>query len=91
VSLGPYAVEWATPARRSLARLPDKVAVAAIELIYGPLVENPHRVVRALRWELEGLRSARRGDYRIVYRIDDDRRVVVIHAIGHRADVYRRR
>jgi mRNA-degrading endonuclease RelE of RelBE toxin-antitoxin system len=43
-----------------------------------------------LRFELEGLHSAHRGDYRIVYRIDDRRRTVDILAIGHRADVYRR-
>ena len=91
MSLGPYAVEWAAPARRSLARLPENVAVAAIEFIYGALAGNPRRVGRALRWELEGLHSAHRGDYRIVDRIDDDRRVVVIQAIGHRADIYRRR
>jgi mRNA interferase RelE/StbE len=43
-----------------------------------------------LRFELEGPHSADRGDYRIVYRIDDRRRTVDILAIGHRADVYRR-
>jgi mRNA interferase RelE/StbE len=48
-------------------------------------------VGRALRWELEGLFSASRGDFRIVYRIDDDRHVVLIEAIAHRADLYRRR
>jgi mRNA-degrading endonuclease RelE of RelBE toxin-antitoxin system len=39
---------------------------------------------------LEGLYSARRGDHRIIYRIDDGRRVILIEAIAHRADVYRR-
>jgi mRNA interferase RelE/StbE len=88
---GPFLVEWAAPARRSMARIPEKAAIAAIEFIYGALADSPHRAGRALRWELEGLHSARRGDYRIVYRIDDDRRVVVIETIAHRADIYRRR
>jgi mRNA-degrading endonuclease RelE of RelBE toxin-antitoxin system len=85
-----YRVEWAGPAQRSLRRIPDKVAVAVIEFVYGPLADNPFRVGRRLRWELEGLHAARRGDYRIVYRIDDARHVVTIEAIAHRADVYRR-
>lgn len=62
------------------------IATAAIEFIYGPLAENPRRVGKPLRFDLAGLYSARRGDYRILYRIDD---VVTITGIEHRADVYR--
>ena len=87
----PHEVEWTASAVRALERLPEKVAAAAVELIYGALAENPHRVGRPLRFELEGRHSARRGDYRVVYRINDELRVVVIEAIVHRGDVYRRR
>jgi mRNA interferase RelE/StbE len=73
-----------------LRRLPEKVATAAIELIYGPLADNPHKVGRPLRFELEGRHSAHRGDYRVVYRIDERRRRVDILASDHRADIYRR-
>ena len=86
----PFEIRWAASARRALRRLPEKVAIAAVEFIYGPLAENPSRVGRPLRFELDGLDSAHRGDYRVVYRIDDQRRTVDILAIGHRADVYRR-
>jgi mRNA-degrading endonuclease RelE of RelBE toxin-antitoxin system len=72
-----------------MQRLPDKTVGVVIEFVYGPLADNPHRVGRLLRWELEGLHSARRGDYRIVYRIDEQRRTVVIVAVAHRADIYR--
>jgi mRNA-degrading endonuclease RelE of RelBE toxin-antitoxin system len=87
----PYLVEWAAPAQRSLLRIPEKVAVAVIEFIYGGLSDNPQRVGRELRWELAGLHAARRGDYRVVDRIDDDHHVIIVEAIAHRADVYRRR
>jgi mRNA-degrading endonuclease RelE of RelBE toxin-antitoxin system len=87
----PYSVEWAASALRALERLPEKVAPAAVELIYGALAENPQRVGGPLRFELEGKHSARRGDYRVVYVIDDQRRIVVIEAIAHRGDAYRRR
>jgi mRNA interferase RelE/StbE len=85
-----FEIHWAAPARRALRRLPEKVATAAIEFIYGPLASNPSRVGRPLRFEFGGRHSAHRGDYRVVYRIDDQRRRVVVLAIGHRADVYRR-
>lgn len=83
-----YAVAWTPTARRALARLPEKAATAAVEFIYGQLSENPQRVGKPLRFELEGLHSARRGDFRIIYRTTE---VVTIIAIEHRADVYRTR
>jgi mRNA interferase RelE/StbE len=43
-----------------------------------------------LRFELDGLHSAHRSDYRVVYRIDDRRRRVEVLVIDHRADIYRR-
>lgn len=81
-----YKIAWTPTAKRTLQRLPENVSRAAIEFIYGSLASNAKRVGKALRFDLEGLHSARRGDYRIVYRIDD--RVTII-AIEHRADVYR--
>lgn len=69
--------------------MPEKVATAAIEFIYGTLATNPYRVGKPLQLELEGLHSARRGDYRLIYRIDDEDHRVDLVAIEHRADVYR--
>lgn len=84
-----FKVAWSGPARRTLARMPEKVATAAVELAYGALATNPHRVGKVLRLELEGMHSARRGDYRLIYQIDEARKLVEIVAIEHRADVYR--
>ncbi len=77
---------WTPTSKRALVRLPEKVAAAVVEFVYGPLTENPRRVGKALRFELEGLHSARRGDFRIIYRIGDG---VTILAIEHRADAHR--
>lgn len=87
----PFEIAWTSPARRALTRLPDKSATAAAELIYGGLAENPSRVGKPLKLELEGTYSARRGDYRVFYRIDDKHRRVDILAIEHRSDAYRPR
>ncbi len=86
----PYQIVVAQPAARTIAeQLPESVAAAVVELITGPLLDNPRQLGVALRNELDGLWSVRRGTYRVVYRIDDDRREVVILRVGHRRDVYR--
>jgi mRNA-degrading endonuclease RelE of RelBE toxin-antitoxin system len=86
-----YDVEWASPALRAMDRLPEKVATAVIEFVYTTLAMSPHRVGRPLRFELEGLHSARRGDYRVAYRTDDRHATVAIDTVAHRSDIYRRR
>ena len=86
-----FDVAWTPTSRRALARLPEKVAAAAVEFIYGSLAENPRRVGKPLKLGLAGLHSARRGDYRVIYSIDDHLHAVTIMAIEHRSDVYRPR
>lgn len=87
----PFEISWTPTARRALTKLPEKVASAVIEFCYGPLAGNPHRVGKPLRLDLEGLHSARRGDFRVIYRINQEAAEIVIVAIEHRADVYRPR
>ena len=83
----------ARPARRAISEsLPEEVATAAVELITGPLLENPRRIGKPLREELAGLWSARLGtEWRVVYRIDESKHSVVVEDIQHRSTVYRRR
>jgi len=91
VSEDDFAIAWTAPARRALARLPEKVATATVEFLYGSLAANPHRVGKPLKLWLDGLHSARRGDYRVIYRIDDQHHRVDVVAIEHRSDIYRPR
>jgi mRNA interferase RelE/StbE len=91
VSEGDFAIAWTAPARHALTRLPEKVATAAVEFLYGSLAASPHRVGKPLKLGLDGLHSARRGDYRVIYRIDDQHRRVDVVAIEHRSDIYRPR
>jgi mRNA-degrading endonuclease RelE of RelBE toxin-antitoxin system len=91
VSEDDFAIAWTAPARRALARLPEKVATAAVEFLYGSLAANPHRAGKPLKLGLDGLHSARQGDYRVIYRIDDQHRRVDVMAIEHRSDIYRPR
>jgi mRNA-degrading endonuclease RelE of RelBE toxin-antitoxin system len=84
-------IAWAASALRSHDRHPEKIAAACVEFAYGGLAENPQRVGRALRFDLDGEHSARRGDFRVIYVIDEQQRVVTVIAIDHRSDVYRNR
>lgn len=84
-----YEIALTSAARRALIRRPEKAATAVVEFLYGSLTANPHRVGKELRLGLAGLHSARRGDYRVIYRIASDRRRVDVVAIEHRADAYR--
>jgi mRNA-degrading endonuclease RelE of RelBE toxin-antitoxin system len=86
----PYEVILTPPARRALAeRLPEAVATAVYEFVSGPLARNPHRVGAPLAAPFEGLYRARRGEYRIRYRIEEDRHRVVVFNVAHRRDAYR--
>ncbi len=92
MSEGPYELIVSRPAARAIGEtLPEAVSAAAVEFITGALIDNPRRVGRALRNELAGIHSARRGTYRILYRIDETERVVTVLRIDHRSDVYRSR
>jgi mRNA interferase RelE/StbE len=80
----------APTARRQLAeQLPESVAFAAYEFILGPLLDNPHRVGKRLRPPLDDRHSARRGTYRVVYRIDEAHHRVTVVGVFARADAYR--
>jgi mRNA interferase RelE/StbE len=86
-----YEVEITPEALRHLNRLPAKIRAAALETIFGSIAENPERAGKPLRGELEGLHSARRGEFRIVYEVLEDERVVLIHRTQHRRSFHRRR
>lgn len=70
--------------------MPEKIATACVEFIFGPLADNPRRAGGPLRAELVGLHSARRGDYRVIYGAAEDTLTVEVLHIDRRSDVYRR-
>ena len=85
-----YALRTTPTVRRAIAEtLPEAVAAAALGFITGPLLEQPYRVGKRLLPPLEDRFSARRGTYRVIYRVDQDTRVVTVVDIGHRRDIYR--
>jgi mRNA-degrading endonuclease RelE of RelBE toxin-antitoxin system len=86
----PWSVQLSPTAVHALDRLPHKIAAAIVEFVTGTLPADPYRLSKPLRFELEGWRVARRGDYRVTFRALEDDRVLYIGRIEHRAHVYRR-
>jgi mRNA interferase RelE/StbE len=90
VSEPPYEIVLTPPARRAIAEeLSEAVAAAVIDFVTTALLDNPHRVGKSLRDDLDGIWSARRGTYRVLYRIREEPREVIVLRIDHRRAVYR--
>lgn len=85
-----YELVLTPPARRALTEhLPEPVAVAVIDFLTTTLVQQPRRVGKPLRGELAGIWAARRGTYRVLYRLREEPREVIVVRIEHRRDAYR--
>lgn len=82
-----WKVAFAPSAVRGIDRLPPRIATAVVEFVTSTLPVNPERMSKPLRGEFEGLRSARRGDYRVLFLLEDDTLLIV--RIAHRSDAYR--
>ena len=86
-----YRVVLRPAAVRALQRMPEKISAACREFIRGPLAEHPHRVGRPLLEPLAPRYSARRGEYRVLYLIENEQVTIVITSVAHRPDAYRTR
>jgi mRNA interferase RelE/StbE len=87
----PYDVALTPEAQRQLSRLPQKIVAAVLQGLFGSIARDPWRVSKPLHDELVGLRVARRSEYRVVFRIDESKHLVVVRRIDHRRGVYRPR
>jgi mRNA interferase RelE/StbE len=85
-----YELRTTSTVRRALSEaLPETVAAAAYEFITGPLLRDPYRIGKRLLPPMDDRFSARRGTYRVIYRIDDKSRIVTVVDVAHRRDAYR--
>jgi len=86
-----YEIRLQPAARRAIGQtLPEAVATAVLEFCDAALAVNPQRVGKPLFGPLAGCHGARRGTYRIVYRIDESSRVVYVLDVDHRSEIYHR-
>ncbi|TGK15738.1 type II toxin-antitoxin system RelE family toxin [Leptospira stimsonii] len=81
-----YSVLLSKSVTKQLDKLPDNIADSLIEAIEG-LAKNPRpQGFKKLKGR-DGFRI-RKGDYRIIYDIQDQRLIIEVIAIGHRKDIY---
>jgi len=87
--VGKFRVVFHRRAAKTFQRLPTDVR-RRIEAAIERLRDNPFasKDVVKLKGELAGLYRLRLGTYRIVYAVDEERRVIFVEAIGTRGEVY---
>ena len=86
-----YQVRILEEAKRELAHLDKSVAHRITQRILW-LTENLHYIKpEPLKGELSGLFKLRVGAYRVIYEILSIEQLIIIHAIGHRSEIYKRR
>ena len=84
-----YVVQLERGAERELKRLPDRV-LRAVDAKLVALSRNPRLrgTVKLRGREAEGWR-VRAGEYRILFTIDESKKVVSVYRIRHRGAAYR--
>lgn len=84
-----WQVGFSDAALRGLDRLPLKIAQAVVEFTTATLRANPRRMSKPLQREFGGLHSARRGEYRVLFALDDETHTLTVVRVAHRRDAYR--
>jgi mRNA interferase RelE/StbE len=83
-----YQITIKKTAAKELESLPVKIATRITALIY-TLGDNPRPSgVKKLKGEHGQLWRVRLGDYRVLYSIEEEIKIIDIQKIGHRKDIY---
>ena len=88
--MGGYRIEFLPAAIRELKRL-DRVIQRQIREKIELLAEDPARLknnIKPLKGAFAGKFRLRVRDYRIIFRIEEERVVIIIVRIGHRREIY---
>ncbi len=83
-----YVVYFKETARKELYKLPDKVLKKVLSAIDGLSNDPRPPGVKKLKGKGENLWRIRVGDYRVIYLVDDQIRIINVRKIGNRKDVY---
>ena len=86
-----YRIRILDEASRELAQLDKPVANRLVKRVRWLAANLENLTPEALSGDLAGFFKLRVGDYRILYQILPDEKVIVLHAVGHRRDIYRKR
>lgn len=84
-----YRITLAPAASRQLRKM-DATARRRVQAVIETLAANPRPPGAVRLVGGAGEWRVRSGDYRVVYQIDDGVLVILVVAVGHRRDIYRR-
>lgn len=86
-----YQIRLLKDAVRDLEKLDKEIARRIIKKL-NRLAENAETTKpKGLRNDLAGFAKLREGDCRIIYEIIHAEKIIIIHFIGHRSEVYKRK
>ena len=84
-----YKIEYLTKViEKDIPKLPSSAKKLIKKAIEERLTLDPIAYGKPLRYGLYGQRRLRVSDYRIIYIVDSQNKLVTITAIGHRKNIY---
>jgi mRNA interferase RelE/StbE len=83
-----HRIEFKKSASKEFNNIPDTDFIKVDNAILS-LRENPYPFPQSKKLEGEDKFRLRVGDYRIIYTVDNHNKVITIHRVRHRKDVYR--
>ena len=83
-----YVIQYDVDIEEKLKKLPKAIREIIRIAIEKKLTVDPITFGKPLRYSLKGYRRLRVGDYRVIYRVIEDKVLVMIVDIDHRRDVY---
>jgi len=83
-----FTIQYTKEAKKKIEKLDPSILVIIKKAIES-LSSNPYKG-KPLSYELAGLRSFRTTDYRIIYRIKEERLIIIVISVGHRKEIYKR-
>lgn len=86
--MDPFEIQWRNSATRELRRLDRQLIPRVLEVI-GQLSENPFPAGARKLQGSERTYRIRIGDYRVIYEVREETRVIIIARVRHRKDAYR--
>lgn len=84
-----YEIQWKHSAEKELRGI-DRQFIPRIIAGIESLADNPHP---SQHRKLQGSESSFRiriGDYRVVYQVDTENKIILIYQVRHRKDIYRK-
>jgi mRNA interferase RelE/StbE len=86
-----YDIRILPTASRDLEKLDKSVSRRIVTRLYRCAANLEEIKLEALKGDLSGLYKLRVGDFRVIYEIIPEEQIIIIHQIGHRREIYRKR